>query len=344
MPLYSIKHLSSSDPLLRDYDLFVLTHPQGNLWQSSIWGEFREKAFPREIKTLRLAVLEETRIVATCQLLLQRLPFQKSWLYAPRGPLLDWNNQEIKQLLFQEIQKIARLSNTIYLLFDPLLEKNEEHLFQLPVISCQLPVATHAQQYPQTLLLDLTKTPEQLLSEMKPKGRYNIKLAEKKDVQIRRGTSKDLSVFYNLVRQTTQRDGFQSHQQNYYQTMLEVFRKKNLIELFLAEYRGEVIAGGIFLFFGKQAVYYYGASADQHRNLMAPYLLQWHAILEARQRGCKIYDFLGISSDRLAGVTDFKLKFGGKETRWVGTYQITYKPVWNWLIRTAKLIKRIIRK
>ena len=145
---------------------------------------------------------------------------------------------------------------------------------------------------------------------MKPKGRYNIKLAEKKGVVVKE--SEDVSSFYELLLDTSSRDGFFINTKNYYESMLNTLSQAKLL---CAYYDEKLIGAGIFTFTKNQGLYYYGASSNEYRNLMATYLLQWRAIQMAKEKNCRFYDFLGISApdaknDRLEGVTEFKLKFG----------------------------------
>ncbi|MCH2188879.1 peptidoglycan bridge formation glycyltransferase FemA/FemB family protein [Candidatus Gracilibacteria bacterium] len=165
---------------------------------------------------------------------------------------------------------------------------------------------------PYTAVIDLSQSQEDILARMKPKGRYNIRLAEKKGVKCERveKTPENIDTFYELLTQTTTRDGFAGNTENYYANFLALLNS----ELFFASYEESVIAAGIFVFDTEVSLYYYGASGNHHRNLMAPYLLQWKAISHAKEQGSLYYDFLGVadpsnSSDPLQSVTDFKKKF-----------------------------------
>jgi lipid II:glycine glycyltransferase (peptidoglycan interpeptide bridge formation enzyme) len=124
--------------------------------------------------------------------------------------------------------------------------------------------------------------------------------------------------------------------------MLNIF--KNEAQLFLAEYEGKIIAGGIFTYLNQEAIYYYGASSNKNRNVMAPYLIQWTAIQEAQKRKCKIYDFLGITPEKAnknhpwQGVTSFKKKFGGKIVNYSPAQEIVLKPlIYNLFIMLKKV-------
>lgn len=165
---------------------------------------------------------------------------------------------------------------------------------------------------PFTAVIDLSQSEEDILKSKKPKWRYNIWLAEKKWVtcSIVEKNTENISEFYEIFKETTSRDNFAGNTQKYYETFLSSFPESELI---LAYFWGKVIAGGIFVF-GDVSLYYYGASSSENRNLMAPYLVQWTAIQEAKKRGSTLYDFLGVATpgekhSPLAWVTDFKSKF-----------------------------------
>ena len=164
---------------------------------------------------------------------------------------------------------------------------------------------------PYTAVIDLTKSEEEILTAMKPKGRYNIRLAEKKWVEVREVVKSDenIKLFHALMQETTSRDNFSGNILEYYQEFL----KQETSHLFFAYHEDEVIAAGIFISHHEVMYYYYGASSNHKRNLMTPYLLQWTAICFAKNIWCTLYDFLGIAwpdekNSPLTGVTDFKLK------------------------------------
>jgi len=167
---------------------------------------------------------------------------------------------------------------------------------------------------PYIAAIDLTKSEDEILAVMKPKGRYNIKLARKKWVEIieSKNNSPELKAFYSLIQETTSRDGFLGNTQKYYEQFL---LENKTSQLLLAKIDGVVVAGGIFIFEKEVSIYYYGASTSdtQYRNSMAPYLLQWEAISRAKAYWSKLYDFLwvatpGDENSSLAGVTSFKKK------------------------------------
>jgi len=167
---------------------------------------------------------------------------------------------------------------------------------------------------PYTAIIDLSKTEEIILSEMKPKWRYNIKLAEKKEIKVIEVDKSldNVKIFYDLMMETTSRDWFSWNKLEYYKTFLDTILTSSLL---IAYKDDKPIASGIFIFDNEVSIYYYWASTNdrEYRNLMAPYLLQWTAIKKAKSIWSKYYDFLWIATpwdgdSSLAWVTDFKLK------------------------------------
>jgi len=170
---------------------------------------------------------------------------------------------------------------------------------------------------PYTALIDLTQSEDDILKAMKPKGRYNIKVARKKWVVVEQVDTHiwNITKFHKLMSETTQRDAFAGNTLEYYKVFLESLDNA---QLFFGHHDEELIAAWIFTVEWNVMTYYYGASSSNKRNLMAPYLLQWAAIEHAKKRGLEVYDFLGVAWDdeknsSLAGVTSFKMKLSPKK-------------------------------
>ena len=222
-----------------------------------------------------------------------------------------------------------------------------------------------------TLILDLTKSEEELLKDMKQKTRYNIRLAGKKELRItnyelrtddKENFKEKFENFWELVKETSRRDKFKSHNKDYYWKMLESLSKPEgdirecrlQTRLYLAEYDNKIIAANIVLFFGDLAIYLHGASSSEYRNMMAPYLLQWRQILDAKKMGCEKYDFWGVSSDTecprrglsvsWGGITKFKKGFGGFEKNYIGAYDLIFNSIEYTIYRFMKSIKSKIHK
>jgi hypothetical protein len=193
---------------------------------------------------------------------------------------------------------------------------------------------------------------------MKPKWRYNIGLAEKRGVLVRRADEEGLDVFYALLRETAKRDGISIHGKEYYETLFAHCRDYSPgsqgrgaleVRLYLAEHQGEVLAAVILLFRETQGVYLYGASSDHKRNLMAPYALQWRALRDAKAAGCLQYDLFGIPPNEdpghpMAGLYRFKTGFGGRIIHRPGSWDYTYRPLAKRLFTTAEALRKGLRE
>jgi lipid II:glycine glycyltransferase (peptidoglycan interpeptide bridge formation enzyme) len=174
---------------------------------------------------------------------------------------------------------------------------------------------------------------------MKQKTRYNIRLAEKKEVVIRE--SDDIDAFYALMQTTGERDQFGVHSREYYQRAYDLFAPAGNCTLLLAEYHHQPLAGLMVFAHGRRAWYFYGASSNQERHRMPAYLLQFQAMRWAAARGCEIYDLWGIPDfdeevlerefsnreDGLWGVYRFKRGFGGEIRRSIGAWDKVYQPL-----------------
>jgi lipid II:glycine glycyltransferase (peptidoglycan interpeptide bridge formation enzyme) len=278
--------------------------------QTTNWANFRKAAKGEEYFEKENVFIQK-----------MPLPFGKCWLYINRGPIIN-------------LDDLAKTENAVYARFEHPYQKSQNHKFNKNLHNA------HAHYQPEvTLMIDLKQSEDEILSQMKQKGRYNIKLAKKKGVKI--SESNDASEFYKILKQTWQRDKFKGHNKEYYQKMLDMLDEA---KLYYAEYEGEIIAGIIVTFYKDTATYYYGASSNKHRNVMAPYLLQWHAIRRARSKGCKYYDLLGIAPEGAKnhpwqGVSAFKRKFGGKIIEYEHAKERIYRPFWYWLMRLVKKLR-----
>ena len=304
-----------------------MQNKNSNLWQSLVWEKFQ--------KELGQTVWLFKKKEATALVVKHNLKFGYAWLDIPKGPI---GNEKQFEMLLEEIITKTKNEKIIFIRIMPKRQLEIRNLkFKI--------VKAHANYQPETTLkLDLNLSEEELLKQMKPKGRYNIRLAQKKGVKIIQ--SNNVKSFYKILQETTKRDTFQGHSLNYYQKLLDSL--KNQAVLLLAEYQDKIIAGGIFIFTKKEGIYYYGASSNQHRAVMAPYLLQWKAIKGAKKRGCKFYDFLGIMPDFAdsnhpwQGVTAFKKKFGGKIINYSSAQEIILCPFsYKFLILAKKLKKHL---
>ena len=325
----------------REWDDFVLKSQRGSVHQLSAWKTFQETIKGRgPVKGWGMRN-NAGKIIATTFAVKMDTGFRgKKWWYSARGPVFDDEKQG--RALIEYVAKELKKDGGLFWRFDPYV--------QTRVLKTRVQTSTQNYQPTDTLILDMTKTNEQLLAEMKRKGRYNINLAKKKGVNCVKiegnsASTKDIDDFWKLNNETTNRDAFSGHEKKYYQHFLKFISP--YVDLFFAEAEdGTRIATAISTFAGDKAIYYFGASTSdpKYRNLMAPYLLQWTMIQEARERGCRTYDFLGIAPENdskhaYAGISEFKWKFGGTRQTFAPGQEIVFDKKWYWLYRIAKKIR-----
>ena len=338
-------------------DMAVKTSAQHFL-QSRLWAEFKKE----QGWSYRQYEVHSpgTRSFLLTVLLRQLSPFG-FLAYIPMGPsILITNDSRLpetvekrKLFLVNLAEKLVSLLPTYVFLirFDPpwecAMRSGDSQVFSrqdFPLIPCtggktpcSLRKAASDIQPPDTVLLDLGQPLDALLAQCKPKWRYNIRLAEKKGVQVRcfpGNQAEDvIPLFYQLYRETAARDGIAIHSENYYRSLCRLAAdgtfdtERILISIYIAYFEEKPLAAIITLFSPSGAVYLYGASSNEHRNLMPAYLLQWQAIQDAQKYGCPSYDFYGIpptddSNHPMHGLYRFKTGFGGAVIHRVGTLDI----------------------
>ncbi len=293
--------------------------------QTPLWAAFKEKYGWKGhfflVDNILLTVLVRT------------IPKLGSIAYVPMGPeCIPLSAGARKDLLSAISRNLKTLlpRDTVFIRFDPPWEKTAER--------SGIRKAVMDIQPPDTVILDLPVSEETLLANMKPKWRYNIRLTEKKGVQVdayegREALEKALPVFYALYTETAARDGITIHSNKYYrdlfETVLDGYEDVTL-RVYFARHDGDTLAAIIVLFYREEATYLYGASTGKKRNLMPAYALQWQAIRDAKEAGCLRYDFYGIppSDDPthpMHGLYRFKTGFGGRVVHRTGSLDMPLK-------------------
>lgn len=294
-------------------DFVVATDIDGAFLQSWEWGEFQQE-LGRD--AFRVSVVTDGKISAVALVIKHNLPLGLNYLYVPRGPIvLDSNFDEI----ISEIKKVGLANRSLFIRIDPALQSDNAIL--------KLGFQQVGQVQPRkTLILDLDKSESELLAAMKPKTRYNIKIAQKHGVEIKEAGPDDFDGFWDLMVKTCARDAIRSHPKGYYQKQLKIPGFK----LVLAWWQNKVIAGAIISDFNQTRTYVHGASDYEFRDKMVPYLLQWEMIRSAKNIGMKQYDFWGAdeSNPKWAGVTRFKVGFAPQKslTEYIGAYDLVLGP------------------
>lgn len=342
---------------------FIRTQAMGSFLQSWEWGEFMAG---QGKKIWRLVAEENGQWQAALFLFERKLKGGLNVLEAPRGLIMEvggkrWEvRKSILEMLFNKVDEIAKQEKAALFQCEP--QTNDED-WKTELVKNGFKEATVDSSPSHTLILNLQKSEEELLAQMQQKTRYNIRLAQKKGVTVSIDNAK-FKAFYELQKQTRKRQRFTYYPEEYYKKLLET----PLAKLYLAEFEGKIVAANIMIFWNDTATYLFGASDYNARQIMAPHLLQWQAIKDAKQQGMRFYDFWGVAkpiirinfnpnttnnaneskkqitkSEKWAGFTRFKAGFAPnvRITEYLGTYEKAYAPVKLGLYRfLRKVYKR----
>jgi peptidoglycan pentaglycine glycine transferase (the first glycine) len=322
------------------------------LWTSgdSSRVDFQIAADPAELVE---PALDASRVRAAGLVLLRNLSLGSlttslKVIYVPKGPLLNWDDVSLRRQILDDLKQLAKRLDAIFIKIDPDVligsglpgDPGAQEAALGGAVQADLAARGWVEsaeqiQFRNTVLIDLEAGEQALMGRMKQKTRYNIRLAQRKGVQVRAGSQQDFPLLYRMYAETSLRDGFVIRPQDYYQCVWSTFMQAGMLEPLIAELSGEIL-GAIMLFrFGERAWYLYGMSRDLHREKMPNYLLQWEAICRARIAGCRVYDLWGApeifdASDSLWGVYRFKEGFGGSVARYLGAWDL---PVNRWAYR-----------
>lgn len=320
-----------------EWDEFVAEHPDGSVLQTTQWARLKNRFGWR---SRRVWLKREGQLIAGAQILVRSAALGLMRIaYIPHGPLVNWQDKEQVAVILNQIDFAAYEHGAGMLKMEPLLWLGEMSAGKWKEL-CQvhecLPDSDSIQP-PQTLIVDLTPTEEEILARMKQKTRYNIKLAAKKGVTVRQGDRDDVRIFNELLRETAQRSQFGVHAPEYYLSAYELFSPEYM-GLFIAELESKPLAAIMAFINGTRAAYFYGASSNAERKRMPTYAVQWSAMRWAKERGCTEYDLWGVPdypedeleaqfqerNEGLWGVYRFKRGFGGELKRTVGSADRVY--------------------
>jgi len=332
-----------------DWEIAIQSLPNPHILQSWEWGKFKTKYGWSMHPYLWQ---DENRNVLAGAMCLRRyfsLPGLKntfSVCYVPKGPLLNWKDENLRTLvLINLFDKVIRKSD-IFVKIDPELivgigepGKSSQSTETGSVVGASIinqlqnnhwVYSKEQVQFKNTIIVDLTPSEDQLLANMKQKTRYNIRLAEKNGVVVRVAAKTDLDELFKMYAETSIRNGFAIRNREYYITLWSSFLEEGLAVPLTAYVDNELVAGLILFCYHNTAMYFYGMSLVKHREKMPNYLLQWEAMKYAKSLGCTRYDFWGApnifnNDDPMIGVYRFKSGFGGDVYQHIGAWDYPFK-------------------
>lgn len=296
----------------------LVTH----IMQSWHWGELRKNL---GTPVLRYGLYHQGKLAKAFQLTLHKIPFTSFFVgYLPKGPFPD-------QELAEALREISKKYHCAFIKVEPNIQKSE--------VDKNFKVSPKPLFTKYNFVLDLTKSEETILKNMHPKFRYNIKVAQKHGVVVEeRNDDEALEIYLKLYFDTTKRQNYYGHNENYHRQVWQTLKKAGLARLLIAFYtppdqKIRIPLNAWMLFTFKDTLYYpYGGSAGEYKNVMAPNLTAWETIKLGKKLGLKKFDLWGAlgpdakADDPWQGFHSFKSKLGAELVEYIGTYDL----VFNW--------------
>ena len=310
------------------WNRFVASVPHAHFQQSWEWGELASDLGGNAV---RLAAVRGSAVVGAMQIFVNGSGFPgRTLLYVPRGPALLESSAQVLGPLLDAARAVGMERRSLGIRLEPNVPQRDDCLRQL-LTSFGFHPSYPPSQPRSSWMLDISASHDELLAQMKSKTRYNIRLAARKGVEVSRATLDDLSELYDLYLETAQRDDLFVHPESLYRRMFDLFERANRFAMIFARHNGRLIAAVTLIHMGDTCWYLHGASSNEHRNLMATYLLQWEGIKCAKSWGCRLYDFRAVpdllrEDQDMYGVYRFKEGFGGHHFTTMDTYAQAYAP------------------
>ncbi len=308
-------------------DLRVITEKQKKQYdklfthviQSFECGEARKDL---RIPLLRYGIYKNNKLNKAFQLTLHQIPFTKKYVgYLPKGPVPD-------KELAEALKKIGKENNCAFIKIEPDAEQNKENDFKIDT-SFHISPKPLFTKY--NFVLDITKPEEELLKQMHPKTRYNIRIAQKHGVKVAERTDDEaFDIYLKLYFETTKRQGYHGHNENYHQKIWDTLKKMSMARILIATYQDEPLTAWMLLNFKDTLYYPYGGSSKLHPEVMANNLVAWEAIKLGRKLDCKQFDMWGAlganpdPKDPWFGFHRFKSGYGGRLVEYIGTYDLVF--------------------
>lgn len=323
----------------KDWEGFALGKNEANFLQSWSWGEFH-KALGKIIN--RTGFYENNKLVGIMLSIIEPARRGK-YLTVPGGPIIDWQKKDIADAFLNQIKQIAKESNCVFVRVRPQLKKDDFSINLFKSLGfIKAPMHLHAEL---TSQLDITKSEEELLTQMRKTTRYEIKKALKENIKtIKSNNPSDIKKFYDLQIETSKRQKFVPFSYKFLYEQFKILAQNGNALLYKAEFEKKLLAQAFIIFYGQEAVYHYGASTDEGRRYPGAYLIQWEAIKEAKKRGMTRYNFWGVAPEnnqnhRFSGLSLFKRGFGGEDFEYLHAQDlIINKPKYllNYIIESLR--------
>ena len=326
-----------ASPGAADWDRLLAGWPAPSLLQSHGWGEVQARAGWR----LRRLVVDVPGGPLPLSVQVGPLgPPRALRLYLPRGPACAPEDDATFLAVERELVRLGRQERALAIEVEPNWEAE--------AVPAGHPIGAWApcpsRQPVATTIVDLRPEPDAILASFHSKTRYNVRLAERRGVEVAPVTLAELN---SCVRATERRQGIHLPSERHLSTVIEILGERALA--LGARVGEEVVAAVLLARFADQVVYLYGGGTERHRQFMPNHLLHWRAMMLARQAGCRSYDLWGIPEDDRPdhpwhGLAQFKLGFGGNRVDYAGCWQQSLRPLGGRIMIMADGVRSKLRR
>lgn len=343
--------ISVTDQVSKEtWEQVIQQFPEANFLHSWNWGVFHQNLG----KTVLRLLFEDTRrsgsgsvdSVGLALLVVERAK-RGNYITIAGGPLMDWSNAELFTFVFEQIISVARSQKVDFIRFRP-QELHSDHLQKLVSKVGARPSQMHLTA-DLTLQLDLSLSEAELLAQMRKNHRSAIKKCSSLGITVEKTSDPaEIKAFYDDQVTLAQRHNFVPFSYDFLHEQFKAFAQDNQALLFHAYCEGKLLSSAFVIFYNYEAVYHYGISTDANAKLPGSYACQWAAILEAKRRGCKRYNFWGVAPEgaenhRFAGVTLFKTGFGGEHVEYLHAHDIPLSAKYT-VTAAFELLRKKVRR
>ena len=326
------------------WDADLARWPHAHLLQSHGWGAV-QAATGWAVHRLRVAA-GGGRVLPITALSAPVVPGAPPRVYVPRGPACAPGDGPAWTAALAALEELAARLGAVRVTVEPSATSEDA-----PAVARELGAAwerVETVQPAHTAVVDLRGGEAALLARMRPKGRYNVRLAERRGVVVEEVTDLPLAAarLARLCAATERRQGIVLPSAAHLRLVLTALPGSTVV---LAGVEGEVVAGALVAPFASEAVYRYGGSSSRHRERQPSALVQFAAMRVAIAAGCSRYDLWGIpptagEDHPWHGLRQFKLNLGGAEQEAAGAWRRSRRPVAEGALAGAEALRHAARR
>jgi len=325
------------------WESFLAARPEANFLQSWNWGEFHQKLGK---KVFRVGLFENENQVGAA-LTVKEVAKRGKYLTVAGGPVLPWENHQAVSVMFTALKTLANQEGCQFIRFRPQeIDTPSLRTMVKNLGGMESPMHLTADL---TLQLDLKKTEDELLAEMRKNTRYEVRRAEKVEIRVEHSTDPaQIKAFYDQQLYLAKKHHFVPFSYDFLYQQFVTFAQDHQVTMFHAYLEQQVLASAFIIFYHGEAVYHYGISTPENDRLPGSYACQWAAIRWAKAQGGAKYNFWGVAphdqpTHRFAGVSLFKRGFGGTEVQYLPAQDIPVTASYH-LVRGFEFMRKKLRK